>query len=55
MESCHVCGAERDPRDPAGWAGAHERDPDGRDRWICPDCTRRHARAIEAKLPSEWW
>jgi hypothetical protein len=26
-----------------------------RTRWVCPDCTRRHVRAIEAKLEQEWW
>jgi hypothetical protein len=23
--------------------------------WLCAACTREHVRAIEAKLPEEWW
>jgi hypothetical protein len=23
--------------------------------WTCPPCSRRNARAIEAKLDREWW
>jgi hypothetical protein len=26
-----------------------------RTRWVCPDCTRRYVRSIEAKLEPEWW
>jgi len=23
--------------------------------WMCEDCTRTNLRAVEAKLPDEWW
>jgi hypothetical protein len=49
---CRACDA---PAGPDPLAGALERDPDGTPRWLCPDCVRRHARAIEARLPHEWW
>ena len=26
-----------------------------RQRWLCPECARRHVREIEAKLTREWW
>ncbi|GAA2538422.1 GNAT family N-acetyltransferase [Pseudonocardia hydrocarbonoxydans] len=44
---CARCPAEREGADPA-WS----RGPEG---WLCPDCTRRHVRDIEAKLAPEWW
>ncbi|MHA6794709.1 hypothetical protein ACVGVM_14545 [Pseudonocardia bannensis] len=53
--SCSLCGDVRDPSDPAALAWAGERDERGRDRWLCPGCTRRHTRDIEARLPVEWW
>jgi hypothetical protein len=40
---------------PDAIAWARERDPDGREHWLCPACARRHVRDIEAKLPHEWW
>ena len=51
---CQLCGTR------AGSPGAlltwvRERDGHGRDRWLCPDCARRHVRDIEAKLDPEWW
>ena len=51
---CVACG--RRPEDPDAarltWSFGTER---GRAVWTCADCTRRHARAIEGKLDSEWW
>jgi len=51
--SCSLCGAERDPADPAALAWVHE--PGEPPRWLCPACARRHVREIEAKLAPEWW
>ena len=28
---------------------------DGRVGYVCGPCTRANVRAIEAKLPQEWW
>jgi hypothetical protein len=37
---------------PPGWSWA----PSERGiEWMCPACTRDNVRAIEAKLPEEWW
>jgi rubredoxin len=59
-ESCSRCGTLGNAPDdgvpddgvPAGWSFAVE---DGRVCWLCPDCARRNIRAIEGKLPEEWW
>ncbi|NMH99380.1 hypothetical protein [Pseudonocardia acidicola] len=53
--SCQLCGGTRDTTDPAAPAWARERDEHGATRWLCPECARRHARDIEARLPVEWW
>ncbi len=37
---------------PTGWTTSLER---GRTVVVCPGCTRRHARSIEARLDLEWW
>jgi hypothetical protein len=37
---------------PDGWSFAVE---DGRTVYQCPACVRANIRAIEAKLPEEWW
>jgi rubredoxin len=55
VETCRLCGVARDEAAPSALAWARERDPDGRESWLCPDCARRHVRDIEAKLPHEWW
>lgn len=52
---CRVCGAARDPDDPAAVAWVLERDARGQAGVICPGCARRHARDIEAGLPTEYW
>lgn len=52
-QHCRVCGRRRDPEQAVLWAV--EREPDGRVRAICPECTRRHARDIESGLPAEYW
>ena len=54
-EVCLLCRARREDEGAAALAWARERDDDGRERWLCPGCARRHVRDIEAKLPHEWW
>jgi rubredoxin len=59
-ERCSICGQVADPEDdgdpPLGWsADLIEARGGTRVHWICPDCTRVHVRAIEAKLDREWW
>jgi hypothetical protein len=51
--TCSVCGTVADDDEvPLGWSTGVER---GRPVVVCADCTRTHARSIEAKLDSEWW
>ncbi len=38
---------------PHGWSFAVE--DHGRLTYQCPDCVRANIRAIEGKLPEEWW
>ncbi len=59
-KTCALCGRavrpEVDGDPPLGWCADHgpDDDPDAV-RYICPECTRRHVREIEAKLGHEWW
>jgi hypothetical protein len=55
MTRCVLCAAWRDPASLAALAWACEPGRDGADRWLCPECARRHVREIEAKLAPEWW
>lgn len=52
---CRLCGTGRADAGEAALAWANERDADGRERWLCPDCARRHLRDIEADLPLDLW
>jgi hypothetical protein len=57
---CSLCGRVADPmRDgdpPMSWcADVVEAHGGKRTRWVCPECTRAHVRAIEAKLEQTWW
>lgn len=54
-QTCRMCGAVRNPADPASLAWSSERDEGDRQRLLCPNCTRRHARDIETGLPAEYW
>jgi rubredoxin len=59
-ETCSLCGRLADPdRDgdpPLGWCADRIEDRGGSHlRWVCPQCTREHVRAIEAKLEQHWW
>lgn len=58
--TCCLCGRVADPvRDgnpPVSWCVDMVEARGGRRaRWVCPECTRAHVRAIEAKLESQWW
>jgi hypothetical protein len=51
---CDLCGASapEGPSVPLTWSTAVE---NGRTKAFCGECSRRHLRAIEGKLDSEWW
>ena len=48
---CSVCGVT-EPQQPLTWAA---QSIDGRTTLVCADCTRRHLRAMEARLEEEHW
>nr|WP_033290331.1 hypothetical protein [Amycolatopsis jejuensis] len=54
--ACVRCGrsraAETDPLATLAWVTSKE---NGAQRWLCPDGARDHVRAIEGKLPDEYW
>ncbi len=59
-EVCALCeraadgATDGDP--PLAWcADVIETSAGNRTRWICPTCTRRYVRSIEAKLNQQWW
>ncbi|MBO0848606.1 MAG: hypothetical protein J2P20_04030 [Pseudonocardia sp.] len=53
-ERCRVCGRQRDTASaPTLWV--FDRRPGGGSSWLCPRCARENLRAIESKLPDEWW
>jgi hypothetical protein len=57
MVACSQCGATADAEPdavPLGWMVEVDR-RSGRRSATCPACARRHVRAIEGKLDSEWW
>lgn len=52
---CARCGTFGDAADggmPEGWSLDTA---DQRVQYVCAVCTRANVRAIEAKLPEEWW
>ncbi|KMS82144.1 hypothetical protein [Prauserella rugosa] len=59
---CHWCG-DRGPTETvavaSGWMPETAADVSGAEgrgtRWVCPACVREHVRAIEGKLPAEYW
>jgi hypothetical protein len=55
VTTCGLCGTIADAPDdslPAGWSlSTEERGV----TYLCLDCTRTNVRAIEGKLPEEWW
>jgi predicted RNA-binding Zn-ribbon protein involved in translation (DUF1610 family) len=52
LPSCSSCGVTADDWMALGWTTSKE---DGRTSYLCPDCARRNIRAIEGKLPEEYW
>ncbi|MGV1007050.1 MAG: hypothetical protein ACOYBY_00380 [Dermatophilaceae bacterium] len=52
--ACATCGRQPAPQEPSDltWTRGQE---GGRTVWTCPECSRRHLRAIEGKLDSQWW
>jgi hypothetical protein len=53
--TCSRCGSTAEAPDGGlapGWSIAVE---DGRTVYECRQCVRDNIRAIEAKLPQEWW
>jgi hypothetical protein len=53
--TCSRCGAtaDGDPDSlPAGWSLVSDERGVGS---LCAECTRTNIRAIEGKLPEEWW
>ncbi len=51
--TCAFCGTVVESETPPiTWVSAVE---NGRQRWFCDDCSRKHLRAMESKLDSEWW
>ena len=52
--ACSLCGTTADTDDdlPAGWSFSFD---NGRAAYQCPDCVRLNIRAIEGKLPEEYW
>ena len=60
--SCSRCGAQAEAPDdglPAGWSFEVESPRPGREEgrmtYQCPACLRANIRAIEGKLPEEYW
>jgi len=55
QRSCAICATPVERTDgslPLGWSASTS--PRG-EAWLCPACTREHARDIEAKLDEAWW
>ena len=53
--TCSLCGTVDESDDdhvPVGWSFSFEQ---GRVAYHCPDCARANIRAIEGKLPEEYW
>lgn len=49
--TCSLCGATA-PEQPLQWTVQSGK---GRTTLVCEDCTRRHLRAMEARLDEEHW
>ena len=55
VRTCSFCGVTAgtpDDSTPLGWSVAVD---DGRTRYLCTECARANIRAIEGKLPEEYW
>jgi hypothetical protein len=58
--ACSMCGRVADPKEdgdpPLGWCSDLVETAEGqRTHWVCPQCTRKFVREIEAKLDQQWW
>lgn len=56
VRTCCVCGTQAETAEgglPEGWSLSSDRH--GRVEFLCADCARTHIRAIEGKLPEEYW
>ena len=49
--SCAWCGRSAEAP-PLTWT---LQTTDRGSEWLCEECTRVNLRAVEAKLPTEWW
>lgn len=52
LPSCSICGATAEDWFAVGWTITKER---GRTTYLCDECARENIRAIEGKLPEEYW
>lgn len=53
---CSSCGQSREQETESTWALAWSVEyVEGRAIWVCPACVRANVRAIESKLPTEYW
>jgi hypothetical protein len=52
VRTCDFCGKQAEEAETMTWMTSWE---NGRWRIYCDTCSRRHLRAIEGKLDSEWW
>lgn len=52
-QACSGCG--RRPAGDVPWTWSRSVDERGRTSLLCEECSRDHARDIEAKLPDDWW
>lgn len=53
MVTCAFCGLLSDTEiPPLTWTSAVEQ---GQTKWFCDTCSRKHLRAMESKLDSQWW
>ena len=51
---CATCGRQPSADEPAGLTWTRSVEASER-VWTCPECSRRHLRAIESKLDTGWW
>ena len=52
LPSCSICGTTAEDWIAAGWTVTKE---EGRTTYLCAECARENIRAIEGKLPEEYW
>jgi len=52
LPSCSICGTQAEDWIAAGWTVTKDGD---RTTYLCVECARENIRAIEGKLPEEYW